>query len=125
MQTRRTFLKGLLASVAAGALVKNGVLQPEQVIAETRPWTIDMAANTWRRYTTLATVWNGYVAHCAVWKTWLTDEEMAAIGNVLSPWKPVWRRGIRDCGITKVQPIYGDVLDGYNDYLNVYARAPN
>ena len=48
MLTRRGFLKGFLASVAAGALVKNGVIQPEQVIDKPEPWTIDMAANTWR-----------------------------------------------------------------------------
>ena len=34
MLTRRNFLRGLLSSVAAGALVKNGILRPEQVIAE-------------------------------------------------------------------------------------------
>lgn len=49
MLTRRNFLKGLLSSVAAGALIKNGILQSEQVIAEPGPWTIDMGANTWRR----------------------------------------------------------------------------
>ncbi|GAF79090.1 unnamed protein product [marine sediment metagenome] len=48
MLTRRGFLKGLLSSVAAGALIKNGIVQPEQVLAEARPWTIDMGANTWR-----------------------------------------------------------------------------
>ena len=41
MLTRRGFLKGFLASVAAAALVKNGVIQPERRI-------FDMAANTWR-----------------------------------------------------------------------------
>ena len=46
--TRRNFLKGLLSSVAAGALIKNGILQPEQVIAEPKRRVFDMGANTWR-----------------------------------------------------------------------------
>jgi len=49
MLTRRNFLKGLLSSVAAGALIKNGILQPEQVIAEPERRVFDMAANTWRQ----------------------------------------------------------------------------
>lgn len=45
---RRNFLKGLLASVATGAFIKNGVAQPMQVIAEPERQVFDMAANTWR-----------------------------------------------------------------------------
>ena len=49
MLTRRGFLKGLLSSVAAAALVKNGIVQPEQIIAEPDRRIFDMAENTWRR----------------------------------------------------------------------------
>jgi hypothetical protein len=48
MLTRRNFLKGLLSTVATGALVKNGIVQPEQVIAEPKRRVFDMAENTWR-----------------------------------------------------------------------------
>jgi hypothetical protein len=48
MLSRRNFLKGLLATVATGALVKNGIVQPERVIAEPKRRVFDMAQNTWR-----------------------------------------------------------------------------
>lgn len=50
MLTRRKFLKGcLLSTVAVGALVKNGIVQPSDVIEEPKRRVFDMAENTWRR----------------------------------------------------------------------------
>jgi len=61
-QTRRQFLRNLLATVATGVLVKGGVVQPEQVIAEPKRRVFDMAENTWRQpwhvtFTESARVW--------------------------------------------------------------------
>ena len=58
MLTRRGFLKGLLMSVAAGALVKNGIVQPEQRIVGvdyahepdcSSVIVFDMGAHTYRK----------------------------------------------------------------------------
>ena len=49
MLTRRNFLKGLLSSVAAGALIRNGIVQPEQVIEEPQRRIFDMGAHTYRK----------------------------------------------------------------------------
>ena len=49
MLTRRSFLKGLLASVAVGALIKNGIMQPGQVIDEPKRRIFDMGAHTYRK----------------------------------------------------------------------------
>lgn len=106
MQTRRTFLKGLLSSVAAGALIKNGIIRPEQVIAELRPWTIDMAAHTWREnwnewplclwkpawnvrtWTMLRAYLGDGTHHTAVWDRALSAQEVADLsaGPTLRRW---------------------------------------
>ena len=77
MLTRRGFLKGLLSSVAAGVFIKNGIVQPEQVLAEPKRWTIDMAANTWRqRWTTLSASFDGRYTHVAIWDRELSTSEL-------------------------------------------------
>jgi hypothetical protein len=48
MLNRREFLRGLLATVATGALVKGGIVQPDQMIEVPERKIFDMAANTWR-----------------------------------------------------------------------------
>lgn len=75
MLTRRNFLKGLLSSVAAAALVKNGIVQPER-------WTIDMGANTWRqRWTTMTAAWNGKIVHYAIWDRALSAQEIMSLST--------------------------------------------
>lgn len=47
--SRRSFLRGLLSSVAAAALIKNGIVQPEQVIEEPKRRVFDMGRYTYRK----------------------------------------------------------------------------
>ena len=114
MLTRRDFLKGLLSSVAAGALVKNGVLRPEQVIAEPERRVFDMAANTWRReWTTMVTVWDGRIGHTAVWNRKLTVEETAILSDIPPPWRTVWH--VYERAVLKSAPVlYAGMFDGCN-----------
>ena len=106
MLTRRNFLRGLLSSVAAGALVKNGVLQPGQVIAEPERRVFDMAANTWREnwnewplclwkpawnvraWTMLRAYRHGVGAQVAIWDRALSAQEIADLsgGLLLTKW---------------------------------------
>jgi len=54
MWTRREFLQGLVKTIMAQSILKNGVWQPDDVNAEVPQRTIfDMAQNTWRKPKTL------------------------------------------------------------------------
>jgi hypothetical protein len=46
---RREFLKGLLSFATGAALVRNGIVQPEKILATPERTVFDMAANTWRK----------------------------------------------------------------------------
>ena len=48
MLNRRQFLAGLLSTVAAAAITRNGVLRPAQEVAQPKRRIFDMAQNTWR-----------------------------------------------------------------------------
>lgn len=48
MLDRRQFLAGLLSTIAAAAVTRNGVLRPSEEIAQPERRVFDMAANTWR-----------------------------------------------------------------------------
>ena len=50
MIDRRTFLKGLLSSVTAAAVLRNGVWRPERTV-------FDMAQNTWRGLVPIREKW--------------------------------------------------------------------
>lgn len=57
MLTRRDFLKGLLTTIAATAIARNGVLRPSEELEAPERTIFDMAQNTWREQLVATHYW--------------------------------------------------------------------